>query len=266
MKGKKRLRGILNAAIYFIIYYIVQIIAEGVYLFYCKVNSIESFSELHDGLTQSIFALSVISSIVSLWIYALIGKLKKEKLTETIKNENIAPATMFMTIVCAVGARLIVSAYFYFSNSIPVLKQSIENSAAQGFEFTYMYQILIALFSIIIMAPLFEEILFRGLIMNEFLKIMRPWAAIVFQAAFFAVAHFSLFQSSFAFVVGIVLGIIYFKTQNIKSTIVAHGIFNLTAFVSEIAQDSLSATIMLVFGVVITAISMFYIIASYKSK
>lgn len=266
MKGKKRLRGILNAVIYFIIYHVVQFIAQGIYLLYCKTNSIESFSELYDGLNQSLFALSVISSIVSLWIYALIGKIKKEKLTDTIKNETIAPATMFMSVVCVMGTRLIVSAYFYFSNSIPALKQSIEDSALQGFEFTYFYQVLITLFSIIVIAPLFEEILFRGLIMNEFLKIMRPWAAIVCQATFFAVAHFSLFQSSFAFAVGIVLGIIYFKTKNIKTVAISHAAFNLTAFFSEIANDNISAIVVLSFGIVITAISLFYIIASSKSK
>ena len=266
MKGKKRLRGILSAIMYFAIYSLVQIIAEGIYIIYCKANSIESFSELHNGLIESSFALSVISSIVSLWLYALIGKIRKESLTKTVKNNKVAPATMFMSIVCAASTRLVVSAYFYFANDVPILKKSIENSALQGFEFTYVYQALIALFSIVVIAPLFEEILFRGLIMNEFLKIMRPWAAIVLQAAFFALAHFSLFQSSFAFIVGIILGIIYFKTQNIKTVAVCHGVFNLTAFISEIAKDSQSALIILVFGIVITAISMFYIIASSKSK
>ena len=146
------------------------------------------------------------------------------------------------------------------------LKKSIENSALQGFEFTYAYQVLIALFLIIIIGPLFEEILFRGLIMNEFLKIMRPWAAIVLQAVFFGVVHFSLFQSSFALVVGVILGVIYFKTQSIKTVAVCHGVFNFTAFFSEIAKDMQSAIIILIFGIVITAISLFYIIGTYKSK
>ncbi|MBR1970495.1 MAG: CPBP family intramembrane metalloprotease [Clostridia bacterium] len=266
MKAKKRLRGILSALIYFIIYCLIQYVAQGVYVVYCKANSIESFSELHNGLQESTFALSVISSIVSLWIYALIGKIRKEPLTKTIKNNKVAPATMFMAVVCAVGARLVVSAYFHFANDIPVLKKSIENSALQGFEFTYAYQVLIALFLIIIIGPLFEEILFRGLIMNEFLKIMRPWAAIVLQAVFFGVVHFSLFQSSFALVVGVILGIIYFRTQSIKTVAVCHGVFNFTAFFSEIAKDMQSAIIILIFGIVITAISLFYIIGTYKSK
>ena len=266
MKAKKRMRGILSALIYFIVYCLVQYIAQGVYIVYCKANSIETFSELHNGLQESAFALSVISSIVSLWIYALIGKIRKEPLTITIKNNKVAPATIFMSIVCIVGARLLVSVYFHFANDIPVLKKSIENSALQGFEFTYTYQVLIALLSIVIIAPLFEEILFRGLIMNEFLKIMRPWAAIVLQAVFFGAAHFSVFQSSFALVVGIILGIIYFKTQSIKTVAACHGFFNFTAFFSEFVKDTQSAAIILAFGAVIVAISLFYIIGTYKSK
>ena len=266
MKAKKRLRGVLSALVYFIIYCLVQYITQGIYIIYCKANSIESFSELHNGLLESTFALSVISSIVSLWIYALIGKIRKEPLVNTVKNNNVPVATIFMSIVCAIGVRLVVSAYFHFANYIPILKKSIENSALQGFEFTYVYQVLIALFSIIIIAPLFEEILFRGLIMNEFLKIMRPWAAIVLQALFFGVAHFSIFQSSFAIVVGVIPGIVYFKTQSIKSVAVCHGVFNFTAFFSEAVKDTQSAIIILVFGVVIAAISLFYIIGTYKSK
>ena len=88
MKAKKRLRGILSALVYFIIYCLVQYIAQGIYIIYCKANSIESFSELHNGLIESTFALSVISSIVSLWIYALIGKIRKEPLVNTVKNNN----------------------------------------------------------------------------------------------------------------------------------------------------------------------------------
>lgn len=266
MKERKRLRAFLSAAMYLGIYVIVQMVIEGIYLLYCQSVIGTTFADLYKELMKSVYAINVISSIISLWIYALIGKLRKKPIAQAVKNSAITPASMFMIVISAIGARLMVSAYFFFAEEFKPLKNSIENSSLATPEFTYFYQIIIALFSIVIIAPFFEEVLFRGLVMGEFLKIMRPWAAIVLQAIIFGVAHLALFQSSFAFVVGILLGIIYYKTSSIKAVAVFHGVFNVTAPLSQIAQNTSTAIAMLIFGIVIIGISVFYIAHTSNAK
>ena len=266
MKERKRLRGFLSALMYLGIYVIVQMAIEGIYLLYCKTTIGTTFADLYNELMKSVYAISVIASIVSMWIYALIGKLRKKPIAHVIKNKAVTPAAMFMVVISAIGARLVVSAYFFFADGFKPLKNSIENSSSAMPEFTYLYQIIIALFSIVIIAPFFEEVLFRGLIQNEFLKIMRPWAAIVLQAILFGIAHLALFQSSFAFAVGILLGFIYYKTNSIKAVTVFHGVFNITAPVSQVAQNISSAIAMLIFGLVIIGISAFYLVHTSNAE
>ncbi|WP_205410172.1 CPBP family intramembrane glutamic endopeptidase [Acetivibrio cellulolyticus] len=86
-----------------------------------------------------------------------------------------------------------------------------------------------------ILAPIMEEIIFRGFILNELRKIMPAAAAIIVQAVLFGVIHFNIVQSSYAFVTGVVLGIVFVATKSLFAPIIIHLSFNtLNVILSEI--------------------------------
>ncbi|MCF0127810.1 MAG: CPBP family intramembrane metalloprotease [Pseudobutyrivibrio sp.] len=79
----------------------------------------------------------------------------------------------------------------------------------------------------VILGPVCEELAFRGLTYKATLKAMPfVWANLV-QALLFAAIHGSLIQSSYAFVMAMVLGYIMYKYDNIILCIVVHMLFNL---------------------------------------
>ncbi len=91
----------------------------------------------------------------------------------------------------------------------------------------------IAFFSILIVAPLFEEYLFRGLLLSYFRTKLGSFGAIFTSALIFALFHFSPSQSTenvtlllTLFVFGCYLGFIYEKTRSLLSSIVLHVTFN----------------------------------------
>ena len=90
---------------------------------------------------------------------------------------------------------------------------------------------------IVIAAPLLEEIFFRGVILDGFLKNYKALHAILVSAFIFALVHGNLVQGLNAFILGVLFGWIYWKTKSIIPTIILHAINNALAFAASFYSD-----------------------------
>jgi len=86
--------------------------------------------------------------------------------------------------------------------------------------------ILFALISSMILAPIIEEIVYRGLIFKIISKASNPAIGIVISAMFFGFAHGNPLQGSYAFIVGLVLAYSYYKSNSIWVPIALHLAYN----------------------------------------
>lgn len=91
-------------------------------------------------------------------------------------------------------------------------------------------------FMVVVAAPIFEEALFRGIILDGFLKNYKPWQGILVSAFLFALIHGNLAQGIGAFALGVLFGWIYWKTNSIIPCILLHFINNLIAFVGTLTE------------------------------
>jgi len=82
-----------------------------------------------------------------------------------------------------------------------------------------------------IAAPLLEELVFRGIILNGFLKQYSPWKSILWSAAIFGIAHLNPWQFIAAFSIGIVIGWLYWKTNSLLPGILVHFTSNTSSFI-----------------------------------
>ena len=73
-----------------------------------------------------------------------------------------------------------------------------------------------------IFTPVAEEILYRGLILKQFLKQYPPTKAILLSSLIFSFAHLNHEDFAALFVMGIVLGIIYYKSNSILVSSISH--------------------------------------------
>lgn len=87
-----------------------------------------------------------------------------------------------------------------------------------------------AIVTAVIFAPVFEELLFRGLVLESLLRRHRRSFSVVVSSLFFAIVHFQPSVMFTAFVSGLVLGTIYLHTNSIFSTIILHSINNAIAY------------------------------------
>ena len=91
--------------------------------------------------------------------------------------------------------------------------------------------------SIAIMAPLVEELLFRGAIQGYMLrKGMKPLHAILIASAIFGIVHMNPIQVPFAFAIGMIFGWLYYRTGSVIPGIVGHFINNSIACIQIAAS------------------------------
>ena len=118
--------------------------------------------------------------------------------------------------------------------------------------------------------PASEELIFRGAVMDR-LKIAFPfWLANALQAALFGLYHMNVVQGIYAFLLGMVLGLVGDVTGSIFATILTHIIFNGTSYLLEICfngtgiYETVGAVAVLLFAVLCFKEGLGYYLAEWR--
>ena len=91
---------------------------------------------------------------------------------------------------------------------------------------------ILGVITISLIAPLLEEVLFRGAIQGYMMRRYNPWTAIVCAALIFGVTHMNPVQIVYAALIGVIFGWIYYRTGSLLSVIVGHVLNNSMAAVT----------------------------------
>ncbi|OIP77903.1 MAG: hypothetical protein AUK48_02830 [Oscillatoriales cyanobacterium CG2_30_44_21] len=86
-----------------------------------------------------------------------------------------------------------------------------------------------------IAAPFFEEYLFRGFLLPSLTKFLPAWGAIAISGFVFAIAHLNVADIIPLTTLGIVLGFIYWRSQNLLASMLLHCLWNSGSFLALIA-------------------------------
>ena len=140
---------------------------------------------------------------------------------------------MFWTALLAIG---IIIPLAFIEEMIPEAwrKDSVGDVLVQMLQTTEGY------FAICMLGPLTEEIVFRGAIITalnrwirekEYSLITKTWIPIVVSACFFSAIHFNLAQIPHAFIMGLLLGWLFTRTDSLLLCFLVHWINNSFAYV-----------------------------------
>lgn len=89
-----------------------------------------------------------------------------------------------------------------------------------------------AMFSIVVLAPLCEEFIFRGTILRGVANKQTPAAAIVVSAILFGIIHLNLMQGVGAAIIGLFIGYTYYKSHSIWAAVFVHFVNNGSSFLA----------------------------------
>ena len=87
-------------------------------------------------------------------------------------------------------------------------------------------------FAVGLLAPVCEELVFRGAVLRALLRwSSQHWVAITVSALFFALIHANPAQMPHAFIIGLLLGWLYYRTDSVVPGIVYHWVNNSVAYI-----------------------------------
>lgn len=90
----------------------------------------------------------------------------------------------------------------------------------------------------VILAPMVEELVFRGLIFNRIRGFLGFWPAALISAAVFGVYHLNLAQGVYAFLFGMLFCLVYRKFKSLWCCIFMHASANLLSVILELTGVS----------------------------
>lgn len=135
----------------------------------------------------------------------------------------------------------------FSSSLIPTEGVKFLEDLYKSFESTmkiiFKYKIA-AFITICILAPILEEFIFRGIILRGMLqKGVKPCIAIILSGFLFGLAHMNPWQFMGAGFLGIIFGIVYWRTKALWLVMFLHFLNNFIAYVVTIKNNSLEESV-----------------------
>lgn len=95
-----------------------------------------------------------------------------------------------------------------------------------------------AFLTMVVAAPILEELIFRGIMLDGLLYKYPPIKSILVSALLFGLVHLNPWQFVTGFIIGIFSGWVYYHTRSLIACIIIHASANLTGFFMRfIIQD-----------------------------
>ncbi len=193
----------------------------------------------------SMYITSPYVAIVSMALYALLTAflfIKCKWIEVSGDYLRTKPRMVILwSVVAALGALIPSTA---FQELMPELPNLMEQEFAALMSTTGGY------FIIALLVPLVEEMVFRGAILRALLdwKPEKVWGMISISALFFSLIHMNPAQMPHAFIIGLLLGWMYYRTNSIVPSVAFHWANNTIAYILYKLYPDPSTKLVDIFG------------------
>ena len=179
-----------------------------------------------------ILIATLLGTGIPCWIIYLIRKKKTNigSFNLSIENRRIIPLIVLIAIPLNLGIagpliELVPMTDFFREM---MREMVLEMASDQG---------LLMFIALVIAAPILEELIFRGIMLDGLLRIYSPTKAVIVSSLLFGLIHLNPAQFVGGALVGGFMGWVYVHTRSVMATILIHAVFNLTAFTESYFID-----------------------------
>lgn len=224
---KNNVRGILDIALYAIMFLIIQLFFTYIMAFAMIWIDGDTFNEALAALANGkqagkMIAVSVLGNAMMICLFT---KLKWAPISRSWLKSK--PWGVLFWSACLALGTILPSEWI-----VEQIQYTMPESAAQllesimGEPWGYL--------AVGILAPIAEELVFRGAILRTLLNLTgqrRHWIAIAISAVIFGAAHGNLPQFVHATLIGLLLGWMYYRTKSILPGVLFHWVNNTVAYI-----------------------------------
>lgn len=187
-------------------------------------------SLLESGSIAVNFAFYSVSRLIGLGLIYILLRRRNVSLKE-FGFRRFSPKVALMSLAIAVVI-MIVGTVIVFA-IVSALYPQVDLNQAQDVVFknaASVPQIILAFIALVIIAPLAEESIFRGLLLPAFAKKIGFIGAAIVTSIMFGAVHGQLNVAIVTFVLGLLLAWMYKRTDSLWPAIMLHSLKNLIAF------------------------------------
>ena len=179
-------------------------------------------------IMSNIIPILIASQIVAilvfgLWYYFVYGRKSRPEGADKPKLQHI----LLLLVLGLAGQFVISGALSIVESFAPSLMENYE----ELIEMSGIGEMTLpTILSTVILAPVSEELVCRGLVFKLAGKVSPNfWVANIIQALAFGILHGNWVQGTYAFVLGIVLGLVYRRFRNIWLCMLLHAVLNFSS-------------------------------------
>ncbi|MBE5951783.1 MAG: CPBP family intramembrane metalloprotease [Lachnospiraceae bacterium] len=176
------------------------------------------------------------------------------KLKEVINAKLLA--AMFLL---GVSLQLLIS--MCLNAVFPLLPNATTTEYSELIESLIGGNIWLSLLVTVVLAPLAEELLFRGVTLKKAQKFMPFMAANLLQALLFGIYHGNLIQGTYAFVLGLILGFTAEYFHSIWASVLLHAFVNGSAELLGLLPESMTSTLAGVIALSVVGVILLFVAA-----
>lgn len=183
-------------------------------------NGLGDISELTSG---TIPAVLVLSNVITPLLAILIVKIGGNKLSSSLGIKKISLTGIVVSVVFAAALAPVISRLL---DMIPI-PESIMEFYDELMDMAIVPDSKLSLLATVLLAPICEEVIFRGAIFNTLDKAFSTASSVLITSFLFGLIHLNPVQSTYAFVLGIVLNLVCIRFNSLWASILCHICFNL---------------------------------------
>lgn len=251
---KNFFKSIGKAALYFAVYFVVQLVVSYVYGVVWtaqqtaalmaageQIDVMALTEQLSAHVMDNLMLITLISNAVTLLVYWIRFAVRKKKFAKEVELKPVEVKRLLPVVIGAMGFNVIVTVVInFFPWPEGWMDAYMTNSASIDGS-------LISWISAVIMAPVVEEILFRGLIYTRLKKGMPTIVAAILASLVFGLVHGTIIWVIYAFVLGMVMTWVFERYQSLAANIIFHLAFNAMGLVFTVIPESAEVLVWVLF-------------------
>ena len=238
MKKKYTTQGVAISLIKAVLYFALWILAQFVVVNFAAlvisrkfpVSSSSELTEMVEGMSLEI---NILVGALVVIVLAVFSMLRKTTLSKDACINKYPPQFTITTIIMGVAVAYAIMLAFSLIQKTGILPDSWFQAQESAYSDVYSASPFMQFISVGFVAPVMEEILFRGFMLGALKKEMHPWAAIVVSALFFSVAHGTPIGMIYTFFLGIIMAWLTIKFKSIVPSLLFHMAYNCAVAYSD---------------------------------
>lgn len=231
---KNYIKGFILAALCILGFWILQFmggflaaIPLGYGLLKFKLNILQKPIHITPTIANRAGVLTFFGDIFIFIIIILIIKfILKKSLRNDIKIKTFKLNKLAVLIPAALGTLMVASIWGSFF--VQLIAKNDKSVSMIHALFSEMHSPL-AILSVVLIAPITEELVFRGILFNYLRRRIPFWPAVIISSISFGILHGNISQGVFAALLGIILALMYAYTDSLLGDILVHMLCNTTS-------------------------------------